>query len=69
MRLDFSRIHSSSFQNIVAKIHNHRVKAKLKPALECREISLLGQTAGTRYHPSRCSSKMSLTFSPRYSMA
>ena len=28
------------FQNIVAKIHNHGMKAKLKPALECREISL-----------------------------
>src|SRR4051812_3816704 len=30
------------FQNIAAKIHNHGVKAKLKPALQCREISLRG---------------------------
>jgi hypothetical protein len=29
------------FQRMVAKIHNHRVKAKLKPALERRQISLL----------------------------
>ena len=28
------------FQNIVTEIHNHGMKAKLKPALECREISL-----------------------------
>jgi|SoiMethySBSTD1v2_1073268.scaffolds.fasta_scaffold1668914_2 hypothetical protein len=33
-------------RNIVANVHNHGVKAKLKPELEGQQISVLGPNCG-----------------------
>jgi glycosidase len=43
-------------------------EASFGPKIVARSL-FVGQTVGTRYHPSRCSSKMVPAFSPKYSRA